>query len=104
MARPEAPLADLVGGAAEFRKGYATVEVAAEVMREPPAVTPQADDADGKDEDVGSRIDDAYGQEIGRASGRERVCQYVEIAVVAVSIKKKKTTRRIETPTTPKKN
>src|SRR3546814_13680382 len=30
-----------------------------------------------------------YSQEIGRASGRERVCQYVEISVVAVSLKKK---------------
>src|SRR3546814_20729130 len=29
--------------------------------------------------------------EIGRASCRERVCQYVEISVVAVSYKKKKT-------------
>src|SRR3546814_18124640 len=28
--------------------------------------------------------------EIGRASCRERVCQYVEISVVAVSLKKKK--------------
>src|SRR3546814_11412381 len=28
--------------------------------------------------------------EIGRASGRERVCQYVSISVVAVSFKKKK--------------
>src|SRR3546814_21083870 len=28
--------------------------------------------------------------EIGRASGRERVCQYVSISVVAVSVKKKK--------------
>src|SRR3546814_18384912 len=28
--------------------------------------------------------------EIGRASGRERVCQYVYISVVAVSLKKKK--------------
>src|SRR3546814_15970592 len=27
---------------------------------------------------------------IGRASGRERVCQYVQISVVAVSFKKKK--------------
>src|SRR3546814_17525375 len=30
--------------------------------------------------------------EIGRASGRERVCQYVSISVVAVSLKKKKET------------
>src|SRR3546814_16684740 len=29
-------------------------------------------------------------QQIGRASCRERVCQYVKIAVVAVSLKKKK--------------
>src|SRR3546814_12301866 len=29
-------------------------------------------------------------QEIGRASCRERVCQYVSISVVAVSLKKKK--------------
>src|SRR3546814_15367521 len=32
--------------------------------------------------------------EIGRASGRERVCQYVEISVVAVSLKKKKKKRK----------
>src|SRR3546814_15935901 len=32
-------------------------------------------------------------QEIGRASGRERGCQYVEIWVVAVSLKKKRTTK-----------
>src|SRR3546814_20668116 len=31
-------------------------------------------------------------EQIGRASGRERVCQYVSISVVAVSLKKKKTT------------
>src|SRR3546814_19311646 len=31
---------------------------------------------------------------IGRASCRERVCQYVEISVVAVSLKKKKTTNK----------
>src|SRR3546814_18954556 len=29
-------------------------------------------------------------REIGRASCRERVCQYVEISVVAVSLKKKR--------------
>src|SRR3546814_12314734 len=31
--------------------------------------------------------------EIGRASGRERVCQYVYISVVAVSLNKKKRTK-----------
>src|SRR3546814_20803342 len=31
------------------------------------------------------------GGEIGRAACRERVCQYVEISVVAVSLKKKNT-------------
>src|SRR3546814_14209872 len=31
-----------------------------------------------------------YGWEIGRASCRERVCQYVYISVVAVSLQKKK--------------
>src|SRR3546814_17846153 len=31
---------------------------------------------------------------IGRASCRERVCQYVEISVVAVSLKKKTNTKR----------
>src|SRR3546814_19761197 len=30
-----------------------------------------------------------WDEEIGRASCRERVCQYVEISVVAVSLKKK---------------
>src|SRR3546814_13012889 len=38
---------------------------------------------------------------IGRASCRERVCQYVSISVVAVSSKKK---RRINTITTTSKN
>src|SRR3546814_11152718 len=33
------------------------------------------------------------GPKIGRASCRERVCQYVEIAVVAVSLKKKTITK-----------
>src|SRR3546814_15530503 len=38
--------------------------------------------------------------QIGRASCRERVCQYVKISVVAVSLKKKKlkNTKMIETP------
>src|SRR3546814_11956694 len=34
-----------------------------------------------------------HGKEIGRASCRERVCQYVEISVVAVSLKKKHATK-----------
>src|SRR3546814_17491964 len=33
-------------------------------------------------------------EEIGRASCRERVCQYVSISVVAVSLKKKKRVER----------
>src|SRR3546814_17000098 len=42
---------------------------------------------------------DLYGQlsfacQIGRASCRERVCQYVSISVVAVSLKKKKKKHR----------
>src|SRR3546814_18803964 len=39
------------------------------------------------------------GEEIGRASCRERVCQYVSISVVAVSLKKKK-----QQPTSDHKN
>src|SRR3546814_18319694 len=40
-------------------------------------------------------------EEIGRASGRARVCQYVEIPVVAVPLKKKQTQDRGEIrPTT----
>src|SRR3546814_644286 len=35
-----------------------------------------------------------YHAEIGRASGRERVCQYVYISVVAVALKKKKKTQK----------
>src|SRR3546814_13145688 len=42
-----------------------------------------------------------HGGEIGRASCRERVCQYVSISVVAVSLKNKNTTRQpTQTPTT----
>src|SRR3546814_20539106 len=37
---------------------------------------------------VGS-ADEVLKRQIGRASCRERVCQYVEIAVVAVTLKKK---------------
>src|SRR3546814_12120700 len=40
----------------------------------------------------GDRI--AVDQQIGRASCRERVCQYVEISVVAESLKKKKITKK----------
>ena len=53
------------------------------------------DPANGLDEKGGVLIEDgrivAIGKEIGRASCRERVCPYVEIQVVAVSIKKKNT-------------
>src|SRR3546814_11975342 len=42
-------------------------------------------------------VDRAEAGEIGRASCRERVCQYVEIAVVAVSLKKKKEKKKMET-------
>src|SRR3546814_20584151 len=41
--------------------------------------------------DIGSFVNEA---QIGRASCRERGCQYVEIPVVAVSLKKKKKTNR----------
>src|SRR3546814_17590017 len=37
------------------------------------------------------------GEEIGSASWRERTCEYVEISVVAVTIKKKKRSRKRET-------
>src|SRR3546814_6724932 len=37
------------------------------------------------------RRDAAAGDEIGRASGRERVCTYVLVSEVAVSLKKKST-------------
>src|SRR3546814_19192376 len=36
-------------------------------------------------------------RQIGRASCRERVCQYVSISVVAVSLKKKKNTKTTHT-------
>src|SRR3546814_17516528 len=44
-----------------------------------------------------SRQDAEYhaARKIGRASCRERVCQYVEISVVAVSLKKKKDLKQI---------
>src|SRR3546814_17384345 len=38
---------------------------------------------------VGNAFQDTGRIEIGRTSGRERVCQYVYILVVAVSLKKK---------------
>src|SRR3546814_12998411 len=37
---------------------------------------------------------DLLQHEIGRASGRERVCQYVKLSVVAVSLKKKRRHRQ----------
>src|SRR3546814_11800757 len=40
---------------------------------------------------IGSSI-----EKIGRASCRERVCQYVEISVVAVSLKKKQEKKKIK--------
>src|SRR3546814_18606061 len=38
---------------------------------------------------IGLYADQAVGLELGRASGRERVCQYVSISVGAVSLKNK---------------
>src|SRR3546814_16001265 len=40
--------------------------------------------------DVSDRASGSPAKQIGRASCRERVCQYVSISVVAVSLKKKK--------------
>src|SRR3546814_16930708 len=40
------------------------------------------------------------GGQIGRASCRERVCQYVKISVVAVSLKKKRHKKRNQKKTT----
>src|SRR3546814_20528070 len=45
------------------------------------------------------RGDPAAETKIGRASCRERVCQYVQISVVAVSLKKKKTNTMIDSST-----
>src|SRR3546814_11482813 len=39
---------------------------------------------------------DADGEQIGRASCRERVCQYVKISVVAVALKKKSDNIEVE--------
>src|SRR3546814_16732882 len=65
----------------EDRAGEEIGAAAAEAT-EPGAVAHMADD----------RLDEQPGQrQIGRASGRETVCQYVEISVVAVSLKKTKT-------------
>src|SRR3546814_13297626 len=48
----------------------------------------EGDRFDGVERFIGTGFADAL--EIGRASWRERVCQYVEISVVAVSLKKTK--------------
>src|SRR3546814_14753250 len=40
---------------------------------------------------LGAAVPRSEATEIGRSSGRERVCQYVEISVVAVSVKKQNT-------------
>src|SRR3546814_15945296 len=44
--------------------------------------------------DLGGELRHFAVDEIGRASCRERVCQYVYISVVAVSLKKKKTSKQ----------
>src|SRR3546814_15202251 len=49
---------------------------------------------------VRTQLDRLVHAEIGRASCRERVCQYVWISVVAVSLKNKKTTMKTETERT----
>src|SRR3546814_12277367 len=54
---------------------------------------PAADHASPGRRPVGSRLSDD--PEIGRASCRERVCQYVDISVVAVSYKKKYTGQQV---------
>src|SRR3546814_16895394 len=59
-----------------------------------------ADIGDGAHAVVGEAVHDhgdaagGVALEIGSASCRERVCQYVKISVVAVSLKKKKSTKK----------
>src|SRR3546814_18401753 len=65
------PLGQIMGGGLSFQ---------GRVHRQHDLVDPARGDASDKGE-------------IGRASCRERVCQYVSISVVAVSLKKKRTTR-----------
>src|SRR3546814_12373525 len=73
------------------------IEVALAHLPVPDAGPLQIGAGDGKhltrqvdaDQAIGTVRDDRE-HEIGRASCRERVCQYVSIPVVAVSLKKKK--------------
>src|SRR3546814_20252088 len=51
-------------------------------------VPPRGDDQCADDEDD-RRLADQLPRQIGRASCRERVCQYVSISVVAVSLTQK---------------
>src|SRR3546814_11659365 len=53
----------------------------------------------GRDADRGAGRAGAHAGEIGRASCRESACQYGEISVVAVSLKKKQTQNDITTTT-----
>src|SRR3546814_15405793 len=56
---------------------------------QPRRVTILADAAE-RAEDVDQAAAEEVRRQIGRAAGRERVCQYVYISVVDVSLKKKK--------------
>src|SRR3546814_14076501 len=71
--------------AALARRHVGLGQAAAVDFRQAPAVVGDLDDAGAA---VGAE------DQLGRASCRERVCQYVLISVVAVSLKKKKTILR----------
>src|SRR3546814_13152338 len=77
-------------GAAQHRRGVANLARALQIL------CPDVEQRDARalQPHGGARISGAHHreleEEIGRASWRERVCQYVSISGVAVAVKKKK--------------
>src|SRR3546814_17961932 len=69
---------------------YSDAERAALAYCEALTIFDQASFAAAHDEVAKHFSEVAIAEKLGRASCRERVCQYVEISVVAVSFKKKK--------------
>src|SRR3546814_11476503 len=83
-----------VGGGEEVRQAFQDRDLRAEAV--PDAAQLQADHAGTDDaQALGHLVDIQRADvEIGRASCRERVCQYVQITVVAGTLKKKQQTPR----------
>src|SRR3546814_18704413 len=76
--------------------GWAPRSLRSRSCHERPAAEAEEGKEEGRSGKSDGKAENDLNQEIGRATGRERVCQYVKISVVAVSLKKKQEKEKLK--------